>query len=488
MANISLLAVGSSSPEILLSIVESAITINQPAGQIGPACIIGSGTYNLFGIIAVCNIALPPGVIKKILHVEVFAWTTTWSIWAHLWLWIAYKKVTPGVIDIWEAFITLGMFPIFVFTTWLVDTRGWPWQWLNASKHVSFLTSSCPPSPFLSSPPSVPPSLPLSPSFPPSLSTLFLYTPLTVSSYFPLQAVVEIGDDGEPVFDDGAQFLNAPPALEDKDDEKDKNAATFPLNGRLNDIETPIVSSTDDPNNEIVVNNPTYAADPLLIPPLPPTNDRSASGRPLPMTATKRKSVLYYRHLAVQLTSGTGHHQVNAKSLLEARPIGDPAQGPMVRNEEVDEILTSLAQDKSTHIPKVLLKSSVLSVLESKGEARVQVLRLHGDKNATIHVKYTCKDDTALAGLDYQMAEGVLVMGPGEESKDIVVKILDDDMSEPDVHFEVQILSAEVVEGPKTEVKVLRRSTVITIVDDDDGGILMFELPTYEVGIGFIIV
>ena len=432
---------GSSSPEILLSIVESAITINQPAGQIGPACIIGSGTYNLFGIIAVCNIALPPGVIKKILHVKVFAWTTTWSIWSHLWLWIAYKKITPEVIDIWEAFITLGMFPIFVFTTWLIDTRGWPWHWFSKSKHVSH-------QPLFDSK-DLPTTLP----------------PL------PFQAVVEIGEDGEPIFDDGTQYLNAPePEISDEAAVADKTTLTAPLN----DIEMQQNQTRSSPPPENVVNNPAYASDPHHP---HPTNDRSVSGRPLPMTATKRKSVLYYRHLAVQLTSGTGHHQAHAKSLMESKAI-DPIS---VVKEDVDEVLAGLAQDKTPHVPKILLKSSVLSVLESKGEARVQVLRLHGDKNSTIHVKYTCKDDTALAGLDYQLSEGTLVMGPGEDSKDIVVKILDDDMSEPDVHFEVQILSAEVLGASKNEVKILRKSTMITIVDDDDGGILMFELPTYEV-------
>ena len=153
--------------------------------------------------------------------------------------------------------------------------------------------------------------------------------------------------------------------------------------------------------------------------------------------------------------------------------------------DDDDEILSSMAHNRSTNIPKVLLKSSVLSVLESTGEAKVQVLRLHGDINSTIHVKYTCKDDTALAGLDYQMNEGVLIMGPMEMSKDILVKILHDDMSEPDVHFEVQLLSAEMVDGPKSQVEILRKATVVTIVDDDDGGVLMFELPTYQVSLGW---
>lgn len=56
-----LLAVGSSSPEILLSLVEALLSLGKPAGEIGPSCIIGSGSYNLFGIIAICTISLPYG-------------------------------------------------------------------------------------------------------------------------------------------------------------------------------------------------------------------------------------------------------------------------------------------------------------------------------------------------------------------------------------------------------------------------------------------
>lgn len=33
------------------------------------------------------------------------------------------------------------------------------------------------------------------------------------------------------------------------------------------------------------------------------------------------------------------------------------------------------------------------------------------------------------------------------------------------------------------EVQVLRRETNVTIVDDDDGGVLVFELPTWEAGV-----
>ena len=38
-------------------------------------------------------------------------------------------------------------------------------------------------------------------------------------------------------------------------------------------------------------------------------------------------------------------------------------------------------------------------------ETRVQVVRMHGDMQSTLRVQFTCKDDTAVAGLDYVMTE-----------------------------------------------------------------------------------
>lgn len=115
-----------------------------------------------------------------------------------------------------------------------------------------------------------------------------------------------------------------------------------------------------------------------------------------------------------------------------------------------------------------------------------------------------------------------MTFGPGETTKEIIVNIVDDDMSEPDVMFSVVLLSAEVDytgKGPfsrdrssktsdivtshngfnkslprstskvfgapppakETEVLIVRKRCYVTIVDDDDGGILAFELPTVEV-------
>ena len=77
------------------------------------------------------------------------------------------------------------------------------------------------------------------------------------------------------------------------------------------------------------------------------------------------------------------------------------------------------------------------------------------------------------------LLQGVLVFEPGETMKEITIKIVDDDMSEPDVMFTVALTAACIDGGD--EVVIMRKTTAVTIVDDDDGGVLVFELPTFEV-------
>ena len=54
IANLTLMALGSSAPEILLSIIETATTLNSTPGELGPSTIVGSAAFNLMGK-ALCN-------------------------------------------------------------------------------------------------------------------------------------------------------------------------------------------------------------------------------------------------------------------------------------------------------------------------------------------------------------------------------------------------------------------------------------------------
>lgn len=122
VANLTLMALGSSAPEILLSIIEICGK-NFQAGELGPNTVVGSAAYNLFVIIAICIIVIPNGEVRKIKHLRVFFITSTWSVFAYIWLYIILDVSSPGVVEVWESLLTFLFFPLTVLTAYIADRR-----------------------------------------------------------------------------------------------------------------------------------------------------------------------------------------------------------------------------------------------------------------------------------------------------------------------------------------------------------------------------
>jgi solute carrier family 8 (sodium/calcium exchanger) len=72
VANLTLMALGSSAPEILLSIIE-IVGNNFESGELGPGTIVGSAAFNLLAISAVCVIGVPKGETRRIDQVQFFS-------------------------------------------------------------------------------------------------------------------------------------------------------------------------------------------------------------------------------------------------------------------------------------------------------------------------------------------------------------------------------------------------------------------------------
>jgi solute carrier family 8 (sodium/calcium exchanger) len=122
VSNLTLMALGSSAPEILLSIIE-VVGKNFKSGDLGPGTIVGSAAFNLFVIIAICILAIPSGEVRRIRHQRVFFVTTAWSIFAYIWLWAIVAKISPGYIEVWEGTLTFLFFPLTVLSAYIVDTK-----------------------------------------------------------------------------------------------------------------------------------------------------------------------------------------------------------------------------------------------------------------------------------------------------------------------------------------------------------------------------
>ena len=118
VANLTLMALGSSAPEILLNVVE-ILTGDFYAGALGPSTIVGSAAFNLMCITAVCIICLPAGETRVIEQLGVFLTTSAYSVWAYIWLLIIVLVWTPNLITVEEAVLTI-LFLILL----IVQARG----------------------------------------------------------------------------------------------------------------------------------------------------------------------------------------------------------------------------------------------------------------------------------------------------------------------------------------------------------------------------
>ncbi|XP_075222445.1 sodium/calcium exchanger 3 isoform X3 [Lycorma delicatula] len=122
VANLTLMALGSSAPEILLSIIEIWAK-NFNAGDLGPGTIVGSAAYNLFVIIAICVAVIPAGESRKIKHLRVFFVTSTFSVFAYIWLYLILAVISVGEVEVWEGLVTFSFFPLTVLTAYIADRR-----------------------------------------------------------------------------------------------------------------------------------------------------------------------------------------------------------------------------------------------------------------------------------------------------------------------------------------------------------------------------
>ena len=134
VANLTLMALGSSAPEILLAVIEAASNLGGCPGELGASTIVGSAAFNLLVITAACIYAVddtndatpdgerdpagPPKGVKKIYDMGVFAVTAGSSIFAYAWL---YWVLRDQKVDSTEAWLTFVFFFVLVGLAWACD-------------------------------------------------------------------------------------------------------------------------------------------------------------------------------------------------------------------------------------------------------------------------------------------------------------------------------------------------------------------------------
>ena len=131
IANLSLMALGSSAPEILLSVIETVKNLGKCPGELGASTIVGSASFNLLVISGISVYAVnedndidperdesvPKGV-KKINDLGVFGVTSLSSIFAYVWMFIVLSDQQVTTVEAW---ITFSFFFILLGTAYAAD-------------------------------------------------------------------------------------------------------------------------------------------------------------------------------------------------------------------------------------------------------------------------------------------------------------------------------------------------------------------------------
>ena len=94
VANLTLMALGSSAPEILLSVIQTVQDVYAEPPVLGASTIVGSAAFNLLVIIGVSIYAVDDGP-KAVEQTGVFAVTATISLFAYIWMYLVLEVMTP---------------------------------------------------------------------------------------------------------------------------------------------------------------------------------------------------------------------------------------------------------------------------------------------------------------------------------------------------------------------------------------------------------
>lgn len=359
VANLTLMALGSSAPEILLSLIEILLN-DMYLGDLGAGTIVGSAAFNLLIISAVCILAIPDGEVRKIKQTTVYIITASTSVFAYVWLMFILQAWTPNVCTIEEGVITLLFAPILVFLAFCAD-KGY------------FDTTEDP-----------------------EACRLKETIPDNVSRDELAQIEQTIRDQHRGVELTSEQVLN------------------------------------------IMISK--YFT---------------------------QRSRAYYSHLARKGDKRRWSLQIPFPefNVVSAPPTGD-----------------CIAEERRLKEVTVGFEFAQYAFLENCGFARLVVERKGGPLECKCSVHWETRDGTATAKDDYESGEGDLVFLPGEDKKELKIKIHDDNAYEENEEFYVDLSDPRIDDDPNITAKLSENPFVtVVIIDDDDAGTLRFEQEEVEV-------
>lgn len=135
VATLTLMALGSSAPEISLAVVD-IFKKGFRFGALGPSTIVGSAAFNLLVIVAVCIITIPSDEVRWIKNIPAFYVTALFSLLAYAWMAFILSVCSPQTVDLWEAVMTFLLFPLMVYVSYKTDRGDLDQLWARCAKTV----------------------------------------------------------------------------------------------------------------------------------------------------------------------------------------------------------------------------------------------------------------------------------------------------------------------------------------------------------------
>ncbi|XP_075943042.1 solute carrier family 8 member 4b isoform X1 [Anarhichas minor] len=429
VSNLTLMALGSSAPEILLSVIE-VCGHNFEAGSLGPSTIVGSAAFNMFVIISLCVYVVPDGETRKIKHLRVFFVTAAWSIFAYIWLYLILSVFSPGEVEVWEAVLTFLFFPLCVVQAWVADRRLLFYKYVRKRYRAD------------------------------KRRGIIIETEGGPDGGMGMAGGGALGPGGFTKMDmlelDGQMALNSHSGMdggmmEDGGVKDEEDVARRDMARTLKDLK----QRHPDKDTEQLIEMANYQ-----------------------VLMQQQKSRAFYRIQATRMMIGAGN--------ILKKHAADQAR-KVVSSHEIH------AQEDDPHTIRMEFDPFLYQCFENCGSLKLTVARRGGDSGVTVKVDYRTEDGTANAGSDYEFAEGTLLFKPGETLKEITVGVIDDDIFEEDEYFYVHLSNPRVVGYPEIGTAPLDASATpkavmgdnhtatVTIYDDDHAGIFTFETACQKV-------
>lgn len=497
VANLTLMALGSSAPEILLSVIE-ILSNDFYSGDLGPSTIVGSAAFNLFIIISVCVVAIGPDDARKIIDLKVFAVTAVFSVLAYLWLVVILVFITPDIVDIWEAVVTFLLFPVLVTLAYMADAKMWCFQDGRREMGGKLLSITGADGSPLSEATLKELSMAVVEKYGENL-TPEQNAQLIVReaakqrkrsrSYYRIQATrkmtggkkVQADIPAEPdltVKESMVELKVVRPTISFNDSgilvnesaEADKTSVEFQLTRKK-------------PNGEAHTEGPAsvdlYAQ--AYTPPEQGTTWFKGSGavgvtveqNELP---AKQDNATPDGDFITKCQFKDGECTINVAfdltpelaSKRQFKLALDNASTPFQLHEEGSECLCNIAHDEG-YAGMLAFEDDRPRCDEDCGTIELVVQRQYGN-HGRITCKWKTRDGTALASSDYVEAEGTLVFEDGETAKTISIEIIDDTDYELEEHFYVELYDAEdgVMFDPTTDGHADKCIARVSITDNDE--------------------